>query len=124
MSILDDLPDEIAEALDDAFRPATLKIPGTKTGDGQGGYTATASASKTCKALVVDANDYRRAALGIPAQDRLIIVLAATIQDGAIPKNGDTIQAADPLRGWAMTDFLVIKRFGDPAAATYEIQGR
>lgn len=117
MSILDDLPGEIAEALDDVFRSATLKTPGTPTSDGQGGWIPGSPTSKTCKALVEDYSDFRRHALGIPATDRKIIVLAASIQDGAEPKPGNAINIES--RDWSI---IAVSR--DPAAATYEVQGR
>ena len=117
MSILDGLPDLIANALGDVFRDATLKIPGTPTSDGQGGWTPGAPTSKTCKALVEDYSDFRRHSLGIPANDRKIIMLAASIQDDATPEVGQTITAEG--RDWQI---VAVSR--DPAAATYELQAR
>lgn len=124
MSILDDLPDVIAEALDDVFRDGVLKVPGEPTSDGQGGWIPGAPTSYACKALVADASDFRRIALGFPAEDRLVLVLSATVEGGAVPKKGDKIFAADPLHGFAIREFDVIKRHTDPAAAVYELQAR
>lgn len=115
MSILDDLPDVIAEALDDVFRPATLKVPGTQVSDGQGGYIAGPPADHPCKALVDDYSDVRRSALGIPANDRKIIILAASM--AVSPAVGHTIRAEG--RDWS-----IISLTRDPAAATWEVQGR
>lgn len=124
MSILDDLPDVIAEALDDVFRDGVLKVPGAPTSDGQGGWIPGAPTSHPCKALVADASDFRRIALGFPAEDRLVLVLSTTVEGGAVPKKGDKIFAADPLHGFALREFDVIKRHTDPAAAVYELQAR
>jgi len=124
MSILDDLPDVIAEALDDVFRDGVLKVPGEPTSDGQGGWIYGDPVEYRCKALVADATDFRRIALGFPAEDRLVLVLSATVEGGAVPKKGDKIFAADPLHGFALREFDVIKRDTDPAAAVYELQAR
>lgn len=117
MSILDDLPSEIAEALDDVFRSATLKIPGEGTGDGQGGTITGDPTTYSCRALVDDFSDFRRSALGIPGTDRRIILLAATLPSGVRPAVGHAITAEG--RDWSI---VAVTR--DPAAATYEIQGR
>lgn len=117
MSILDELPDVIADALDDVFRDATLKIPGTATSDGQGGWTTGTPTERACKALVDDYSDFRRQSLGIPANDRKIIVLAASIASGAVPAVGHTINAEG-------RDWLIVAMTRDPAKATYELQAR
>lgn len=124
MSILDELPAEIAEALEDVFRDGVLKAPGEPTSDGQGGWMYGDPVEHGCKALVADASDFRRIALGFPAEDRLVLVLSATVEGGAVPKKGDKIFAADPLHGFALREFDVIKRHTDPAAAVYELQAR
>lgn len=115
MSIVDDLPDVIAEALDDVFRPAVLLIPGAQVSDGQGGYTSGPPVEHLCKALVEDYSDFRRSALGIPANDRKIIILAASV--AAPPAVGHTIRAEG-------RDWQIITLSRDPAAATWEVQGR
>lgn len=126
MSILDDLPDVIAEALDDVFRDGVLEVPpsGPPVSDGQGGWIYGDPVEHGCKALVADASDFRRIALGFPAEDRLVLVLSATVEGGAVPKKGDKIFAADPLHGFALREFDVIKRHTDPAAAVCELQAR
>lgn len=115
MSILDDLPDVIAEALGDVFRPAILKVPGAQVSDGQGGWTAGPPDEHSCKALVDDYSDFRRSALGIPGKDRKIIILAASV--AVSPAVGHTIRAEG--RDWS-----IISLTRDPAAATWEVQGR
>lgn len=117
MSILDDLPDVIAEALDDVFRLGVLKVPGEPTSDGQGGWIPGSPISYSCMALVDDFSDFRRNALGIPGSDRKIIVLAATLPSGVAPAVGHTITAEG-------RDWHIVGVSRDPAAATYELQGR
>lgn len=115
MSILDALPAEIASALSDVFRDGVLKVPSAQTSDGQGGFTTGSPVSHPCKALVDDFSDFRRSASGIPANDRKIIVLGATVS--VVPKVGHTITVEG--RTWAV---VAVSR--DPAAATYELQAR
>ena len=115
MSILDDLPAEIAHALGDVFREGVLKVPGARNSDGQGGWISSAPSSHPCKALVDDFSDYRRQANGIPANDRKIIILAATV--AVEPKVGHTINAEG-------RDWQIVSLVRDPARATYEVQAR
>lgn len=118
MGILDRLPAIVNGALGTlVFSDGVLLVPSTPTSDGQGGTTPGTPVSKACKVLVDDYSDYRRQALGIPASDRKIIVLAASIADAAIPAPGYTITAAG--RDWSV---VAVAR--DPAAATYELQAR
>lgn len=117
MSILDGLAGEVAEAMGDLFRDAVLKVPGEPTPNGQGGFKPGSPTAHTCKALVDDFSDYRRASLGIPANDRKIIVLGASVSGGIVPKVGHTITAEG-------RDWQVVAVSRDPAAATYELQGR
>lgn len=117
MSVFDDLPDIIADALGDEFKAATLSVPGAPYSDGQGGFITSAPASHGCKALVADYSQYRRASEGIPANDRNIIILGATLPDGVIPAPGQSITVES--RAWQI---IAVTR--DPAAATYELQGR
>lgn len=118
MGILDRVPGIVNAAMGSlVFSDATLKVPGTQTADGQGGFTAGAPTERACKALVDDYSDYRRQALGIPANDRKIIVLAASIASGAVPEPGYTINAEG-------RDWLIIGVNRDPASATYELQAR
>lgn len=115
MSILDELPAEVAEALDDVFRPVVLKVPGVSTPDGQGGFTPGEPTSHPCKALVDDYSDFRRSSAGIPATDRKIIILAASLS--VEPAVGHTITAEG-------RDWQIIALTRDPAVATWEVQGR
>lgn len=115
MSILDDLPDVIAEALDDVFRPATLKVPGPQVSDGQGGYISGPPVEHPCKVLVDDYSDMRRATAGIPTNDRKIIILAASV--AVSPAVGHAIRAEG-------RDWQIIALARDPARATWECQGR
>ena len=118
MGVLDRLPDIVNAALGTlVFSDGVLNVPGTPTSDGQGGTIPGTPVAKACKVLVDDFSDYRRQALGIPANDRRIIVLAASIADEAVPGVGYTVTAAG--RDWSV---VAVNR--DPAAATYELQAR
>lgn len=115
MRILDDLPDAIAEALDDVFHDGVLKVPGQRLPDGQGGWSDWSTLSHACKALVDDYSDMRRVTAGIPAHDRKIIILAASLS--VAPAVGHTITAEG-------RDWQIIALSRDPAGATWEVQGR
>lgn len=118
MGILDRIPAIVNGAIGAlVFSNATLKVPGSATSDGQGGFTAGTPTERACKALVDDYSDYRRQALGIPANDRKIIVLAASVAAGAVPAAGHTINAEG-------RDWLIVSVTRDPASATYELQAR
>ena len=116
MSILDDLPGIVSDALGDLFSDAVLTVTATGESDGQGGFLPGRDDPVTCKALVDKYSDYRHAA-GIPATDRKIIVLAASLPAGIVPAVGGRICAQG--RTWT------IQRVDrDPASATYELQAR
>ena len=120
MSILDGLAEEMLAAFKDDFKDATLHVPGTQTSDGQGGWIPGPPVDHACKAIVTDPSDYRRLALGIPATDRLILVLAASLK--VTPLNGWTITAPDPDAGFADKTFLIVGKKGDPAGVLYKLQ--
>lgn len=115
MSILDDLPGVMAEALDDVFRDGILKVPGTRTSDGQGGWINGDPVEYPCKALVDDYSDMRRVSAGIPANDRKIIILSANLD--VEPQVGHTLNAEG-------RDWQIVALARDPAKATWEAQGR
>jgi len=117
VGVLDPIPAILNAALANVFRNATLKVPTTPSADGQGGATPGTPTSRACKALVDDYSDARRQALGIPANDRRIIILAASVASGAIPAVGCTVTAEG-------RDWQVISVARDPAFATYELQVR
>lgn len=116
-----------AEAFDDFaedFEDGVLIVPGAQVSDGQGGYVTGPPTSHTCKALVADYDVYRRASLGIPGTDRLVLVLGGSLPAGVIPAKGHKITAPNPAKGLTPSTFDVIAKTGDPAAALYELQGR
>lgn len=118
-----------AEALDDFgedFEDGVLTVPdsATKVTDGQGGWTYEDAPEHACKALLTNYSDFRRQALGIPATDRLVLVLGASLPAGVIPAKGNRITAPDPAKGLAPATFEVISITGDPAAAVYKLQAR
>lgn len=115
MSFLDDIAEEIHDALAADFRDATLKVPGAATSDGQGGFTYGSPTEHACKAIVDQYSAFRRQADGIPANDRRIIVLGHGLT--VDPKPGHTITAEG--RDWSVID---VSR--DPAGASWELQGR
>lgn len=118
MGILDRLPDIIANALGPAVFSDGYLIPrGERTSDGQGGFRTTPGDPVSCKLLVTDYSDYRRLAVGIPATDRKIIILAATLADDVEPAPGLAVTAEG-------RDWQIVAVARDPAAATWELQVR
>jgi hypothetical protein len=115
--------DALADFGDD-FEDGTLSVPGRRTSDGQGGWKAGEPVEYPCKALVSRYKDYRRINLGIPATDRRVLVLAASLPDGIYPAKGHKITVPDPAKGLALTTFEVIERTGDLAGALAELQAR
>ena len=124
MSILTGLAAEALEDFGDDFEDGTLTVPGQKVSDGQGGFTTSQPATHGCKVLVTDYSDYRRQSLGIPATDRQVLVLGASLPAGIIPLKGHKITAPDPSAGGALKTFEVIAKTGDPASAVYRLQAR
>lgn len=124
MSIITGLQAEAFDDFAEDFEDGVLSIPGAQVSDGQGGYTPGPPTSHPCKALVTDYSDFRRASLGIPGTDRLILVLGGSLPAGVIPAKGHKITAPDPAKGLAPSTFDIIAKTGDPAAALYELQAR
>lgn len=124
MSILTGLAQEAYEDFAEDFEDGKLSIPGERTSDGQGGWKTGAPTAHDCKALVTNYSDYRRLTLGIPASDRQVLVLGASLPAGVIPAKGHKITAPDPARGLASATFDVIALGGDPAGAVYRLQAR
>lgn len=116
MSILDSLPSIISGALSDVFRDATLTRITASTSDGMGGHAQTTT-TDACKALVTEYTAWQRQALGIPANERKILILAASLNSGLAPKPGDTLTIQGKV--WS-----VVEVNSDPANATYECRGR
>jgi hypothetical protein len=123
MSFLDGLDAEIADAFVDDFRDAVLSLPGARVSDGQGGYIPGPPTEHACKALVTEYDALRRPS-DVPATDRKVLVLGATIEGSAVPVVGAKITAPDPLKGGLAGTFEVIALGGDPAAAVFELQAR
>ncbi len=124
MSILDGVAAEALEDFGDDFEDGSLTVPGSRTPDGQGGFTTSPATVYPCKVLLTDYSDYRRQTLGIPATDRQVLVLGASLSSGIIPAKGHKITAPDPAKGLLPTTFEVIAKTGDPAAALYKLQAR
>lgn len=124
MSIITGLAEEAYDDFAEDFEDGVLSVPGEKLPDGQGGWKTDDATSHPCKALVTNYSDYRRQTLGIPASDRLVLVLGASLPSGIIPAKGHKITAPDPARGLASATFDVIALGGDPAGAVYRLQGR
>lgn len=124
MSIITGLQAEAYEDFAEDFEDGVLIVPGAQVSDGQGGYVSGPPTSHHCKALVADYDVYRRASLGIPGSDRLVLVLGGSLPAGIIPAKGHKITAPDPAKGLAPSTFDVISKTGDPAAALYELQAR
>lgn len=124
MSIVTGVADEAYEDFAEDFEDGTLTVPAGRVSDNQGGWINTDPQEHPCKALVTDYSDFRRASLGIPGTDRLVLVLGGSLPAGVIPAKGHKITAPDPAKGLASSTFEVIAKTGDPAAALYELQGR
>jgi hypothetical protein len=116
VSILDSLPAAVNAAMASLFRPAALKGTVTRVSDGRGGFEEVFSVH-ACRALVTDYTAYQRAAGSIPADERKVLVLAASIADGRVPRPSDTITIQG--RVWD-----VVEVTSDPANATYEARCR
>lgn len=116
MSILESLPATIASAMSSIFRDATLHRITGRVSDDRGGFTNTAT-DDACKALVEDYSQWMTApgGGGIPAGERKILILAATLS--AAPKPTDTITIQG--RTWSIVEVK-----SDPANATYECRGK
>lgn len=124
MSIITGVAAEALEDFGEDFEDGSLSVPGARASDGQGGFTAADPEAHPCKALVTNWRDYRRQTLGIPATDRLVLVLGASLPAGVIPAKGQQITAPDPAKGLAAATFDVIEVFGDPAGAVFKLQAR
>lgn len=124
MSIITGVAQEAYDDFAEDFEDGTLLIPTAGTPDGQGGTIPGTPDEHPCKVLLTDYSDYRRVTLGIPATDRLVLVLGASLPVGIIPAKGHKITAPDPAKGLATATFDVIAKTGDPAAALYKLQAR
>lgn len=124
MSILDGVAADALVDFGDDFGDGFLIVPTTeRQPDEQGGWLPAGSpVEHPCKAILTDYSDYRRLSLGIPATDRLILVLGASLPAGVIPAKGQKITAPDPAAGLALKTFEVVAVTGDPAAALYKLQ--
>lgn len=124
MSIITGVAAEALEDFGEDFEDGTLTVPGAKVSDGQGGFKTGPTTTYPCKVLLTDYSDYRRQSLGIPATDRQVLVLGASLPAGVIPAKGHKITAPDPAKGLLPTTFDVIAKTGDPAAALFKLQAR
>ncbi|WP_312595479.1 hypothetical protein [Brevundimonas sp.] len=122
MSILDGVAQETFDDFGDDFEDGALTVPGARVPDGQGGFKTGPATVYPCLVLLTDYSDYRRQALGIPATDRQVLVLGASLPSGIIPAAGHKITAPDPAKGLLPSTFNVIAKTGDPAAALYKLQ--
>lgn len=124
MSIISGVASEALDDFGDDFEDGRLTVFSIQTPDGQGGWIRSGPVEHPCKVLLTDYSDFRRASLGIPATDRLVLLLGASLPVGVIPSAGNKISAPDPAHGLAVTTFEVIAKTGDPAAALYKLQAR
>jgi hypothetical protein len=114
LSILDSIPAAIGAAFATVFRDAVLAHISGRVADGRGGFT-NATTTDACKALVTDYTSYQRGTLGIPTNERKILMLASTLTTPPAPGDAITIQG----RAWS-----VIEVASDPANATYECRAK
>lgn len=88
--------------------------PVTWSSDSQGGQSEAYASSISAKGVFGEWSDFNRLS-GIPATDRLVIVIASTASTA--PKKGDRITIED-------NTYTVIAVQRDPGEATYECQLR
>lgn len=124
MSIITGEAEAAYEDFAEDFEDGILTVPSGWESDGQGGQVPKDPDLHACKALVTDYSDYRRLSLGVPANDRQVLVLGRSLPAGVIPAKGHQITAPDPSNGGAMRTFDVIAKSGDPASALYKLQAR
>lgn len=123
MSILDGAPEQALKDFGSDFKDGALLVPGEETDDGQGGFTTGEPVRHGCKVLVTRYKDFRRP-IGVPASDRRILILSASLPAGVYPDKGHKVEAPDPSQGLTLRTFDVIEKGGDAAGALYELQGR
>lgn len=125
MSMLDGLDVEALEDFGDDFRDGYLIVEGEQVSDGRGGFHPIGfPVEHPCKVLVIDYSDRRRIAdPSIPAEDRQVLILNASLPAGIHPNKGHKVRAPDPTRGNVLRTFEVVARTGDPAGALSRLQG-
>lgn len=94
MSFLDDLPDQITDALADDFRDAILTRAGTPTGPSHDPTPGT-PVDYACKALRDTWSGYDRVSGLVSVTDQKILILATTL--ATTPQLGDVIAIAGAL---------------------------
>ncbi len=116
MALIDDLAGIIGPALDGAgmSKPATLIVvtAGTRTAGSLSGGTNPTSANYTAKGLVAPWKRERLNATLVQSTDRVVMLYAALIEGGVVPKIGDKIT----IEGLTST---IVDIDRDSAAATY-----
>ena len=123
MSILDDLPGIIADAMGDLiFRDAVLTRDGPPTGPAYDPTPGTPQAWP-CKAVEDEWSSSVRSGGLVASADRKILILADTLK-GAVPQEGDRVTVQGQT-------FLIVSDGGsqpavtsDPANATWTCRGR
>jgi hypothetical protein len=125
MSILADLQGIVGAALGDLFSAAILYETSMDAPDGQGGFSVGRRDAMTCKAIIDTYSDARVVG-GVPATDRKVIVLGASLPANVTPSPGYTVRVGQPGKPVTESDRLwtVIAVDRDPAAATWELQAR
>jgi len=87
-----DMPALIFQVAKDMYRDATITVrkPGTRTSGSLTAGTNPTEQTLTCKAIV---EDYDEAQDGGAVQrgERMIVILASSIEDGAVPKPNDRV---------------------------------
>lgn len=109
----------IGPAVDFLASDGQLRVPGSPSPDGQGGWIEGAATVHPVRLIVSDYSDFLRSqdsgAFG--AKDRRVIVLASSLPSGVVPAVDQELVA----EGVTWRALRVVR---DPAGATYEIQAR
>lgn len=121
MSILDDIPEILAGALDDVFRDAVYEVDGPSTGPAYDPTPGTPTRYR-CKALNETWSSYQRANGLVDGADRKILILAATLKvepkvGGRLTIEGRTFRIVSDGGSQAAVE-------RDPAGATWTCRGR
>jgi hypothetical protein len=114
-----DIAAAIGAATAGQLLPATLTrvTPGARTPGSLTAGTNPTTQTRTCEGIIEDYDDGQIDGTLVQDGDRRVLLIAASIQEGAIPEPGDQIT----IEGQTLT---VVRVRRDPAAASYTCQVR
>lgn len=114
-----DIAGQVKQAMASGLLPATLTVvtSGTRTSGQLTAGTNPTDATYSCRGVMDTYGERQIDGTTIQAGDRIVTILAATLQAGIVPKPGDFVTIESQT-------LKVINMFRDPAAATYRLQAR